>query len=67
MRAWAREPERDRRGEDGDPGEDDDPKEDDLEDCCIAADDGCAPVWRAGHLYWGSQHDEEHEPSNVPC
>ena len=28
------------------------------EDCCDAGDDGCGPVTRHGHVYWGSDRDE---------
>ena len=35
-----------------------DPGEDDLEDSCSAADDGCAPLYRHGVLFWGSAQEE---------
>jgi len=28
------------------------------EDACLAGDDGCAPVYRNGRLYWGGDQEE---------
>lgn len=38
--------------------EDDDPAEDEDEDECLAGDDGCRRIQRAGSLYFGEAADE---------
>lgn len=40
--------------------------EPDDDDLCEAADDGCAPVFRGGHVWWGSIEEGAQSSRHLP-